>query len=111
MKIPSKIRIGGQEIEISQPDKFEDSKLGRCCVASGHIRIAKTFDGLVQSESSKENTYWHEVVHAILDTMGEDELSNNEKFVCTFAGFLTECYHSMEENWKNEQEKKQESPD
>lgn len=103
MKLPSKIRIGGQELTVTLVDKFDDDKLGRCCVPSGYIKIAKTFDGLEQSESSKENTYWHEVVHAILDTMGEQELSNNEKFVCTFAGFLTECYHSMEEDWSNEQ--------
>lgn len=102
MKLPRKIRIGGQVLEVTQPDKFEDSKLGRCCLANGYIRIAKTFDGLEQSESSKENTYWHEVVHAILDTMGEQELSENERFVCAFAGFLTECYHSMEEDWSME---------
>ena len=103
MKIPSKIRIGGQTIEVSQVEKFEDSKLGRCCIANGFIKIANTFDGMEQSESSKENTYWHEVVHAILDTMGRSDLSGDEVFVCTFSGFLTECYHSMEENWKSEE--------
>ena len=102
MKIPSKIRIGGQVLQVTQPDKFDDGKLGRFCVANGYIRIAKTFDGLEQSESSRENTYWHEVVHAILDTMGEQELSENERFVCAFTGFLTECYHSMEEDWSRE---------
>lgn len=30
----------------------------------------------------------HEVIHGILDTMGEIELSSNEKFVNTFAGYL-----------------------
>lgn len=83
---------------MSLVDKFEDAKLGRCSIANGYIKIAETFDGLEQSESSKENTYWHEVVHAILDTMGYGELSNDEKFVCCFAGFLTECYRSMEED-------------
>lgn len=36
------------------------------------------------------NTFFHELIHVILDNMGEKELSANEKFVCTFAGFLTE---------------------
>ena len=103
MKIPKKIRIGGQVLEVTEPEKFEDSKLGRCCLANGYIKIAKTFDGLQQSESSKLNTYWHEVLHAILDTMGRSDLSNDEVFVCSFAGFLTECYTSMEEDWKNDQ--------
>lgn len=99
MKIPKKISIGGQEIEIKFFPNLEGT-LGKCCLANGLIRIAETFDGLAQSPTSIENTYWHEVIHAILDTMGETELSGNEKFVCTFAGFLTECIHSMENNEK-----------
>lgn len=30
----------------------------------------------------------HEIIHGILDTMGETELSSNEKFVNAFAGYL-----------------------
>ena len=102
MKIPKKIRIGGQELEIVfKPDLEGD--LGKCCVATGLIRIAEKFDGLEQSKSSMENTYWHEVTHAILDTMGRGDLSRDEVFVCSFAGFLTECIHSMEESYKNEE--------
>ena len=99
MKIPSKIRIGGQEVKVTLPDKIEDSKLGKCCMASGKIEIARSFDGIDQSHTSKENTFWHEVTHCILDTMGRSDLSRDETFVCCFAGFLTECYHSMEEDW------------
>ena len=44
-----------------------------------------------QSQSSKENTFYHELVHSILRTMGETELNDNERFVCCFAGFLTEA--------------------
>ena len=67
------------------------------------IKIAETYNGVKQSPSSKENTYWHEVTHCILDTMGRGDLSKDEAFVCCFAGFLTECYHSMEEDWKNKE--------
>ena len=34
------------------------------------------------------DTFIHEIIHGILDTMGETELSSNEKFVNTFAGYL-----------------------
>ena len=34
------------------------------------------------------DTFYHEKVHIILDTMGERELSQNEKFVDTFAKLL-----------------------
>ena len=34
-------------------------------------------------------------LHRILQTMGEHELSGNEKFVCCFAGFLTEALRNL----------------
>lgn len=94
-KFPKQYTVGGQQMIITEVDHIEDGKLGNCCVAEGTVNIAKTFSGIKQSDSSKENTLWHEVVHTILDTMGEQELSRNEKFVCTFSGFLTEVLKSM----------------
>ena len=105
MKFPKKITIGGQDIEVREVEQI-DSKLGRTSLAGGYIEIANSFSGKQQSQTSKENTYWHEVIHCILDTMGENELSLNEKFVSSFAGFLTECYRSMERD-KNETNRKQ----
>ena len=36
------------------------------------------------------NSIIHEIVHGILDTMGESKLSNSERFVCTFASLLVD---------------------
>jgi hypothetical protein len=91
MNIPNKITIGGQSIDIKIAHRCEDDKLGTCCVLSGDMVIANTVYGRQQSETSKINTFFHELTHAILDTMGERELSNNERFVCSFASFLTEA--------------------
>ena len=88
MKIPSKIRIGGQEIMIEMPKHLPDNKLGDICVAGGKIRIAKKFLDYEQSETSMINTFIYEVVHGVLDTMGEFELSENEKFVSPFASLM-----------------------
>lgn len=88
MIIPDKIRIGGQEISVVKEERLDDNKLGTICVAEGVLRIADNFNNLQQCESSKINTFIHEVVHGILDTMGEFELSGNEKFVCTFSSLL-----------------------
>lgn len=41
-----------------------------------------------RTETAIEHTLYHEVVHAILDTMEERELSNNEKFVQQFSLLL-----------------------
>lgn len=89
--IPSKISIGGQDIFVVKQERLEGDNLGECCVAQGRINIARTFNGKNQSESAQRNTFYHELTHAILDTIGENGLSNNEKFVRCFSSFLCEA--------------------
>lgn len=91
VKIPELIHIGGQDINIEFVDTLEEGKLGQCSVYQGYIKIARSSLGRKQGHSSQLNTFWHEVVHCVLDTMGEQELSANEKFVCCFASFLCEA--------------------
>ena len=103
-RIPSAYYVGGQRIEVSFVDHLPNDNLGTSSVCCGEIEIAnKVHDGKDQSPSSKLNTFWHEVVHTILDTMQENELSANEKFVCTFSSFLCEAIKSFKYD-KNEQE-------
>ena len=108
MKIPSKIRIGGQDIEVCVVERIEDEKLGQICVAEGKMLIADNFSTNKQSDSSKANTFVHEVVHGILDTMGETELSQNEKFVLIFSSFMVDVVeeiiktNSIKDNDKSE---------
>ena len=85
MEIPGKIRIGGQDIDVCIVERIEGEKLGQICVAEGKMLIADNFSTSKQSESSKVNTFIHEVVHGILDIMGEKEMSENEKLVSTFS--------------------------
>ena len=59
--------------------------------STGLIEIADKFSkDSLQSESSKVGTFYHEVVHIILDTM-HHKLMSNEAFVCIFAAFLNEA--------------------
>lgn len=91
-KIPSRFKVGGQEIEVKRVERCDENNVGQCCLCSGLIEIADKFErDTVQSDSSKVNTFYHELTHAILRTMGEFELNDNEKFVCCFAGFLTDA--------------------
>ena len=91
-KIPSKITLGGQEVEVRNAERCDNNTVGESHLYEGFIEIANNFNKVaVQSESSKLNTFYHELTHCILGTMGEDELNENEKFVCCFAGFLTEA--------------------
>lgn len=95
MKIPSKIRIGGQDIDVCIVDRIEDEKLGQMCVAEGKLLIADNFSTRKQSDTSKVNTFVHEVVHGVLDTMGETELSGNEKFVLTFSSLIVDVIEEI----------------
>ena len=95
MEIPGKIRIGGQDIDVCIVERIEGEKLGQICVAEGKMLIADNFSTSKQSESSKVNTFIHEVVHGILDTMGENEMSENEKLVSTFSSFLVDVIEEI----------------
>lgn len=95
MIIPDKIRIGGQDIHVVNEERHSNNLLGEICVAEGVLRIADNFNNRQQCESSKIATFIHEVVHGILDTMGESELSGNEKFVCTFSSLLVDTIEEI----------------
>ena len=92
VEIPPVVSIGGVSIQVLQVERCEDNNLGDCLAAKGEIQIAELWDGCKrQCMDSKRNTFYHEVTHCILDTMGEGELSKNERFVSTFSSFLNEA--------------------
>lgn len=91
-KIPNEFSVGGQRIKVRNVERCSENTIGECSVAAGYVEIADKFNkDESQSEDSKINTFYHELTHTILDTMGEKELSSNEKFVCCFSSFLTEA--------------------
>lgn len=91
-KIPKSYNVGGTKIEVCRVDRCDDDCIGKAYTAAGYIEIADTYGkDKKQSESCKVNTFYHELTHTILQTMGEFELSDNEKFVNSFASFLTEA--------------------
>lgn len=96
--IPKHFHVGGQDMEVKIVDKVPDDSgwSGSCCICEGVIYIANKPKGIEQSDSSKLNTFFHELTHAVLSTMNH-ELNDNEQFVSIFASFLTEAIKSMEE--------------
>lgn len=98
MKIPNKLKVGGQDLNVVFTNTISGDKMGECCLWSGKIQISEIYKGEPQTDSSQFNTFHHELTHAILDTMGEYELSANERFVCTFSSFLSEAIGSFEFN-------------
>lgn len=91
-KIPESFNVGGVTINVHKVERCENNALGNCLLAAGRIEIADICNkDTKQTESNKVNTFFHELTHSILDTMAENELSTNEKFVSTFSAFLTEA--------------------
>lgn len=95
MYIPDQIQVGGQDVKVEFVETIEGGLLGECMISSGYLKIANNGKGYTQSNTSKLNTFVHECVHLILDTMGESEMSGNERFVNSFAGYATEIIRSI----------------
>lgn len=97
INIPDNTQVAGQRIAVELVEKLGTS-LGQCCMAQSYIHIAEKYmcnnEEQKQSLYSKEQTFWHELTHCILDAMGEDSLSGNEKFVSIFSGFLYEAINA-----------------
>lgn len=97
IRIPTKLQVGGMEVNIVYEELINyGNTCGECSVGGGYIKLAKNIGAGAQSETSQQNTFVHELVHCILDTMGKPDLSADEQFVCSFASFLLEAVKSME---------------
>ena len=92
VKIPKSYKVGGQEIEVRKVERCENNVVGVSFLAGGYIELANKCNKCDDiPERAKVNTFYHELTHSILDTMGETDLSANEKFVNCFAGFLADA--------------------
>lgn len=91
-KIPKSYKVGGQLIEVRRVERCDNNTVGMSLLGAGYIELADKCNRCDNiPERMKVNTFYHELTHSILDTMGESELSGNEKFVSCFSSFLTEA--------------------
>ena len=82
----SKFKLGAVEWNVKvDNDRMDDLGLmGLCEFPKSLISMCDKFE----SKDAIEQTLYHEVVHAILTTMGYSELNNNEEFVQQFSVLL-----------------------
>lgn len=94
MKIPKSFALHGTtySVVIVRPEEWEgeDEDVGyfipmRCVIVLKAV-----------NRQLMEHTFCHELVHAIVNAMGEDKLYRNEKFVDTFAGLLHQALLTAE---------------
>lgn len=84
--IPKQFNILGHVVKVTYDDNLEG--MGEAYNSLNYIKLSKFLKGDELPLSVIEHTYFHELVHVILDSMGEDRLSSSEKFVDTFSGLL-----------------------
>ena len=71
------------------------TEIGRVHYDTRRIEVARrTQHGVPFKLSALEETFWHELTHAILHDMGEHQLNNREKFVEDFSARLAKAIAS-----------------
>lgn len=95
-KIPSEFSVGGFDYRVERAESLRyGEEFGHWTGANCTIKIADAAGGEVLTDARKEQTFFHELVHAILDVIGEAELTDNEKFVDAFAAMLHQAIKTM----------------
>ena len=98
IKIPKSFKLFGTTINIEFDNKRMNDKglYGESSYSESKITLADT-DGTNDLSNGKiQDTFYHEKVHIILDTMHEYELSKNEKFVDIFGKLLRQSDETAE---------------
>ena len=91
--IPTTFQVFGHEFKVIFTDSLvqDDEAVGMYRHNKHLITIQNNSNGAGMMESRQEQTFYHELVHCILDQMGEEKLYHNEKFVDLFS----QCLHQM----------------
>ena len=92
--IPRKMQVGNKTYSVEVVEAMiEKNLMGRTYYPDKNIKIGLKSNrtGRIYNSAEIHDTFWHEVVHAILHDMGEDSLNKNERFVTRFANRLTKA--------------------
>lgn len=93
MKVPTKFNLLYKTITVD----FSDTLLDReDCMGVAHYMLNKIQLQSGMSKDDTEVTFIHELIHYVLQVMGEKELNNNEKFVELFGFLLYQALSSAE---------------
>lgn len=93
LHIPKKIRVGQKWYSVEVVEAMAEKYIaGEVEFHNRKIKIGKTTArGRPLPPAELKETFWHELVHAILEDMGEHRLNNRESFVEGFAYRLSKA--------------------
>lgn len=96
LRLPSRVRVGDKAYSIDIVETMlRKGENGRIFYDAGVIQLAKRSNtcGRKYCKAEMTETFWHEMVHAILHDMGHP-LYRNEDFVSRFARRLASAIQS-----------------
>jgi hypothetical protein len=94
--IPRRIKVGDKTYSVDIIQSMQHARVrGQIWYEAGRIQIGQTSKttGRKYSDIQMSETFWHELVHAILYEM-DNQLYSNEKFVHEFATHLAKAIQS-----------------
>ena len=86
MNIPKEVKILGLIYKIEEVECIDVKNEETAGEADHNNLVIKLKSSL--SSTQKENTLIHEIVHSILESLGDYKPSDDEKFVYRFSGVL-----------------------
>lgn len=96
LTLPKKIKIGENWYSVDVAESMrERSMMGEVHYGKRSITLArKSYHGIPLKLSALHETFWHELTHAILESMDRTELNNDENFVEEFSSRLAKAIQS-----------------
>jgi hypothetical protein len=97
LELPRKIRVGRKMYTIDILETMlQNGDMARVYYERNRIELGtkSSVTGRKYSRKEMNDSFWHELVHAILYDMDEHRLNQNEKFVTEFAHRLSEAIDS-----------------
>lgn len=100
--IPVRFKILGQDFKVVFDDELckKEGSYGMYFPSLNKLVLSKRFEENNEivdlDEDFIKHTFYHELIHAILNVMQEKELYENERFIDIFAGILLQIEKTSE---------------
>lgn len=99
MRIPKTFTLADNIYNVSIVDDIDNQEEGLNITGEfndslQYVKI-KNEDGKTLNRNTMELSFYHELVHCILNNMGEQSLSLDERFVEGFARYLKQSINSF----------------
>lgn len=90
LEIPKTFTLGGSEysVEFVHDTPLRENPVAQINLPTGKVYISTVYKGNKCSSDYMEASFYHELIHGILDTLGKHELSDDEGLVEGMANLL-----------------------